>query len=270
MVMPFSPPKSLIAPFFLYFCRHLPLSTLQDTRLYVLQLFGARRALPSVIAYSVALALSAGVAEELLFRGVIQQYLTGVIGPLGAVLVAAVLFGLAHDPVPGASAVVEAFYGLNFGLVYLLSGGNIWAAAVCHALYDVLTFGEVHWRAAGRVQEALKAGEISAAGKPGGAAMSGAAGGGRRPPQLDAKVAAVVREYKLAPEFVRVCSGVFQQLDLDGNGSIDARELRLGIRTFGANSSEKEVDEILARCVRPFRSLPNWLSSACFPPLDIS
>ena len=41
-------------------------------------------------------ALMAGIGEELLFRGVIQAGLEGLIGPLAALAVASLLFGLAH------------------------------------------------------------------------------------------------------------------------------------------------------------------------------
>lgn len=61
-----------------------------------------------------------GFFEEVLFRGVIQQWLGGVIGALPALGITSVLFGLAHSPVPGASSFTEACYGANFGLLYMV------------------------------------------------------------------------------------------------------------------------------------------------------
>lgn len=62
-----------------------------------------------------------GFFEEILFRGVIQQWLLNNIGALPALGLSSVLFGLAHSPVPGASSFTEACYGANFGLLYMVS-----------------------------------------------------------------------------------------------------------------------------------------------------
>ncbi|CAM9431734.1 unnamed protein product, partial [Choristocarpus tenellus] len=94
----------------------------QDTKLYVLQTFGANRNLLVSQYTASVLALSAGVFEEALFRGVIQQVLQGPVGDIPALVIAAVLFGFAHSPVPGANAYTEACYGANFGLLYLVRG----------------------------------------------------------------------------------------------------------------------------------------------------
>lgn len=63
---------------------------------------------------------SAGFFEELLFRGVIEQWLDPRIGSWASLAVTSALFGLAHNPVPGASSFTEACYGANFGLLYLV------------------------------------------------------------------------------------------------------------------------------------------------------
>lgn len=63
---------------------------------------------------------SPGFFEEVLFRGVIQQWLSTVLGGIPALVISSVLFGLAHSPVPGASSFMEACYGANFGLLYMV------------------------------------------------------------------------------------------------------------------------------------------------------
>ncbi len=73
-------------------------------------LFSLVRCLPS----------PAGFFEEVLFRGVIQQWLSAVVGGIPALAISSVLFGLAHSPVPGASSFTEACYGANFGLLYMV------------------------------------------------------------------------------------------------------------------------------------------------------
>ena len=69
-----------------------------------------------------AIPCPSGFFEEVLFRGVIQQWLVTAVGALPALGITSVLFGLAHSPVPGASSLTEACYGANFGLLYMVGG----------------------------------------------------------------------------------------------------------------------------------------------------
>jgi membrane protease YdiL (CAAX protease family) len=80
------------------------------------------------------LAILAGLAEEVLFRGVIQVGLTQVLPEGGAVLVASVAFGLVHWVTP-TYAVLAALAGLYLGALFLLQG-NLIVPIVAHALYD--------------------------------------------------------------------------------------------------------------------------------------
>ncbi len=81
------------------------------------------------------LSLMAGVGEEALFRGVVQEVLAGRLPPWGALLAAGGLFGLAHWVTP-TYAVLAAVVGVYLGLLYLASG-NLLAPIVTHALYDL-------------------------------------------------------------------------------------------------------------------------------------
>lgn len=76
----------------------------------------------------------AGVGEELLFRGVVQDGLAGVIGLVPALLLSSVIFGLVHAVTP-AYLVLATIMGIYLGLVYHHSG-NLLVAMVVHALYD--------------------------------------------------------------------------------------------------------------------------------------
>lgn len=78
--------------------------------------------------------LLAGVGEELLFRGVIQGGLTGLLGPWPAVVVASVIFGLMHA-LTRAYFVVATVMGLYLGLFYLWTG-NLLIPILIHFLYD--------------------------------------------------------------------------------------------------------------------------------------
>lgn len=79
-------------------------------------------------------ALAAGVGEELLFRGVIQQGLTDWAGPGVGLVVASMIFGLAHA-LNRYYVLVTWVMGLYLGLLYQASQNLVLVMAV-HALYD--------------------------------------------------------------------------------------------------------------------------------------
>lgn len=88
-----------------------------------------------------------GPAEEYLFRGVLQRYLTGAFSTGGAVVWTAVLFTLVHVPnaaftLPSAllvSVPVWLAVGLAFGWLYETTGTLV-VPALVHGLYDVAVF----------------------------------------------------------------------------------------------------------------------------------
>lgn len=83
-----------------------------------------------------AIAVLAGLGEEMLFRGAIQPLLGQWLTPWGGVVAAGLLFGLAH-PMSRAYIVVATIGGLYLGALAQLTG-EILSATVAHALYDVL------------------------------------------------------------------------------------------------------------------------------------
>jgi hypothetical protein len=81
-------------------------------------------------------ALLAGVGEEALFRGVLQEALAGAVPGWAALLLASLVFGAAHWVTP-TYAVLAAAVGLYLGGLYLISD-NLLAPIVTHALYDLV------------------------------------------------------------------------------------------------------------------------------------
>lgn len=81
-----------------------------------------------------ALAGAAGIAEEVLFRGLIQPGLARWIPPLGALLLTSILFGLVHFA-SRAYAAFAAVLGLYLGTLLLLTD-NLLAPIISHCLYD--------------------------------------------------------------------------------------------------------------------------------------
>jgi membrane protease YdiL (CAAX protease family) len=80
----------------------------------------------------------AGIGEELLFRGLIQDGLTVWIGgPLGVcigLVASSVLFGLAHA-LTRTYALLAALVSVYLGILLLLTG-NVLAPVAAHAVYD--------------------------------------------------------------------------------------------------------------------------------------
>lgn len=80
------------------------------------------------------ISLLAGLGEEALFRGVLQAALGGWITPVGGLLVASVVFGLAHLVTP-TYALIAGLIGLYLGLIYLVTD-NLFPPVLVHALFD--------------------------------------------------------------------------------------------------------------------------------------
>lgn len=84
----------------------------------------------------IILALLAGVAEEALFRGVIQPGLGRWLSSGGGLIATSVIFGLVHL-LTMSYAALAALVGLYLGTLLLVSG-NLLVPMVVHALYDFI------------------------------------------------------------------------------------------------------------------------------------
>lgn len=84
----------------------------------------------------VAMAVAAGVCEELLFRGVLQTWFASFSPALFAILVTNVIFGLLHMRT-ALYAVIAGGVGAYFGVLYALNG-NLVAPMIAHGLYDAI------------------------------------------------------------------------------------------------------------------------------------
>ncbi len=86
------------------------------------------------------LASTAGIAEELLFRGVIQPWMESSWGMSAGLLGSNILFGLVHAVTP-LYALLAGLVGIYLGL-FLDYGGtrNLLTPMIIHAAYDFLAF----------------------------------------------------------------------------------------------------------------------------------
>jgi membrane protease YdiL (CAAX protease family) len=93
---------------------------------------------PAEILVWVGLSLSAGICEEIVFRGYLQRQFAALSGSTGlAILGQAIVFGIAHG-YEGVEAVIRiAVYGVAFGALAQWRG-NIRAGILAHAAWDLL------------------------------------------------------------------------------------------------------------------------------------
>lgn len=95
------------------------------------------------------ISFAAGIGEEFLFRGWLQQSLTGVSGgettlftTLTGILAASLLFGMAH-PLSRMYVVLASAMGILLGTLYFVTG-NLLTAVVAHGVYDAIIL--VRWK----------------------------------------------------------------------------------------------------------------------------
>jgi hypothetical protein len=89
-----------------------------------------------------------GFLEELIFRGIILQSLAALVS---AWFVAPMATGIAVCAAAAGAGLIHLYQGLRavvivtqlsvlFGLLFVVSGHNLWAVILCHGLYDTIAF----------------------------------------------------------------------------------------------------------------------------------
>lgn len=89
-----------------------------------------------------------GFLEELIFRGIILQSIesllsTRVTPPMATVIAvgaAAVGAGLIHFYQGLRAMIIVTQLSILFGLLFVVSGHNLWTVILCHGLYDTIAF----------------------------------------------------------------------------------------------------------------------------------
>jgi hypothetical protein len=83
-----------------------------------------------------ALAIGAGVSEELLFRGVVQTWMAGFVPLVIAILLSNVLFGMLHMRTL-LYAFIAGLVGVYLGILHAATG-NLLTPMAAHAFYDAV------------------------------------------------------------------------------------------------------------------------------------
>lgn len=116
-------------------------------------LVGNTAALPGIL---YAMIVGAGFGEETLFRGYLFERLGRLLGSgrgakVSIVLIAGLLFGLAHYPDQGLAGAEQAtIVGLLFGAVFAVTG-SLWMLMCAHAAFDLTALAIIYWDLESRV-----------------------------------------------------------------------------------------------------------------------
>jgi membrane protease YdiL (CAAX protease family) len=108
--------------------------------------------LPRLLGWLAIAWTTAAFGEELLFRGFLQTRLTalfrgGALGTAAAIVLQAILFGLAHLGFGVRGAVTAGVVALVFGVVYVLNGRNLWPLIIAHGLTDTVSLVALYFGA---------------------------------------------------------------------------------------------------------------------------
>lgn len=95
---------------------------------------------PAMLGAWLAINLAVAVlAEELLFRGLLQTRLVGWLGMWPGILLTALLFGAVHIPFSPTFAMVAAVAGLGYGMA-MQASGRLSVAIALHGLVNLIHF----------------------------------------------------------------------------------------------------------------------------------
>jgi membrane protease YdiL (CAAX protease family) len=83
-----------------------------------------------------ALSVTAGICEEIIYRGFLIAYFTAFVGLIPALLLSSFVFGLGHAYQGWRGIVKVSVIGVVMGGIYLLTG-SLWAPIVLHAILDI-------------------------------------------------------------------------------------------------------------------------------------
>ena len=119
------------------------------TRPPTLEAFGViQRSRAKLVAGILAAWVLGGFLEELVARGIVLNSIQSLLAPLhigplaagAAVLIAALGAGLMHlYQGPRAAAIITQL-SILLGILFVVSGFNLWTVIICHGLYDTVAF----------------------------------------------------------------------------------------------------------------------------------
>ena len=118
------------------------------TQRSVLGLLGTKRKPLLASLTALTLGLSAGIGEEMLFRGILQSEIALRFGDTFAVSLTSIVFGALHAITP-LYAILASIASVFFGYLFQFADFNLAVPIVAHALYDVGALLWAHYTVTG-------------------------------------------------------------------------------------------------------------------------
>ena len=87
--------------------------------------------------YFIAASVTAGIVEEIIYRGFVLWYLSFLMPLWAAVLLSSVIFGFGHSYQGVSGGIKTGLIGVAFALLYV-GTGSIWLPIIAHILLDVI------------------------------------------------------------------------------------------------------------------------------------
>src|SRR5436853_102010 len=89
--------------------------------------------------------LAAGFGEEFVYRGYLLTRIARVLGDtprawLAALVVTSIVFGVGHQYQGLSGMITAGLGGFVFGLLYLVTGRNLWVSVIAHGTMDTVGF----------------------------------------------------------------------------------------------------------------------------------
>ncbi len=84
-----------------------------------------------------AVSITAGICEELIYRGFVFWYLSVWTGSIIALVLSSILFGFAHVYLGFSHVIKTSIVGLVFAIIVYASG-SLWPAIIIHAVMDMV------------------------------------------------------------------------------------------------------------------------------------
>jgi CAAX protease family protein len=91
----------------------------------------------------VGVSITAGIVEEIVYRGFVIWYLSQFLPLWAAVIVSSIAFGFAHSYQGATGAMRCGLLGVAFGIFYVVTG-SIWLPIVAHIVADALQGAAIH------------------------------------------------------------------------------------------------------------------------------
>mmetsp|Transcript_9399 Transcript_9399/g.8399 ORF Transcript_9399/g.8399 Transcript_9399/m.8399 type:complete len:309 (-) Transcript_9399:162-1088(-) len=180
-----------------------------ETRMFTLRILGRNSPISLALVTALLISAGAGFSEELFFRGLLFPIFNQYLGIIPAYVITSSLFGLAHSPVFGANALVEALLGGIFAFLFVYSGYNLAVPIAAHTMYDFLTIIVIWYFSSRDLKRRI----------------------------FEASDKLVVLSKSDEDTFKILSKSVFDMLDRDEDGSIDITELNVGIKLLGIGAT---------------------------------